>query len=233
MRSCSREELAAYVIKAYTIATRLGLEKLCWYCYSDGDPKSLRKKPEDSEGFFGLTNSDGSWKPAAYAYSLFSNNCSNSVIRRDLLSVTGGPAARQLRANLYRRANGQSTLVLWYEPALRPGGYARVSLDLGQLAEPAIAHSITSGETKPVLDPTIEITETPTIITYTASGPEVPVHLHATTSPADTAWLLLALAAVMSSSVMACRRTPKPPVPSPGTDRRLVGRGRRSCTPRA
>jgi hypothetical protein len=202
----SRDHLANHAIKSYTIATALGIEKLVWYCYKDSDPASLLENRMNSEGFFGLTNRDGTWKPAAYAYSLFSKNCSNSEIRSDLVHLSGGIAARQLRTTLYRRNDGHSTLILWFEPGLRPGAHARIELDLGELDEPAIAHGITNGDTKPVLDPVIDVTETPTFITFRTSDSEQPVTLCASTSPGDVAWLLLALVAVLSAFYAAFKK---------------------------
>ena len=204
----SREHLAVHAIKAYTIATRVGIENLLWYCYRDSDPESLRKEPNNSEGFFGLTNRDGSWKPAAYAYNLFSRHCSQSEIRADLVDVSGGLAARQLRTALYRRENGDSALVLWFEPGLRPGAHARVSIDLGGLEQPAVSHSITSGDTQPLLDGLIDVTETPTFLTFRAPDPKARVVLRAATSPADTAWLLLALGMVAAGMCAAVRTRP-------------------------
>ena len=200
----SREELAAHAVKAYTIATSVGIEKLLWYCYRDSSPEDLRATSIDSEGFFGLANHDGTWKPAAYAYSLFSKHCSNSEIRSDLVHVRGGLAARQLRTALYRRDHGESTLVLWFEPGLRKGAHARVSLNLGSQA---ISHDITSGDTKPVFDPVIDVTETPTFITFTADTPDAPIYLTAATSPGDMAWLVLALVAVVFSVWASVRRS--------------------------
>ncbi len=204
----SREHLAIHAMKAYTIATRLGIEKLVWYCYSDSNPERLREKPKDSEHFFGLTNSDGSWKPAAWAYSLFSKNCSNTTIRQDLVELSGGLAARQLRTALYRRDNGESALVLWFEPGLRPGAHGRVTVDLGALEQPALVRSITSGDSKPLLDDVIDVTETPTFLTFAAPEPEAPVRLDVKTSSADAAWLLLALGIVVAGGYAAFRGKP-------------------------
>jgi len=201
----SREHLAVHAMKAYTIATCLGIEKLVWYCYQDAHLESLQNKPRDSEGFFGLTNRDGTWKPAACAYNLFSKHCSNSEIRTDLVDVSGGLAARQLRTALYRRDNGESALVIWFEPGLRPGAHARVTLDLGAIGEPAIMHSITDGDAKPVLDKVIDLTETPTFLTFTAAGAESAITLRAVSSPADAAWLLLALGFVAGGACAAVR----------------------------
>ncbi|MEA3364328.1 MAG: beta-galactosidase [Candidatus Hydrogenedentes bacterium] len=198
----SREHLAVHVMKAYTIATRMGIEKLVWYCYQDSGFESLRENPKNSERFFGLTKSDGSWKPAAYAYSLFSEHCTNSTIRQDLVRLDGGLAARQLRAVLYRRDGGESALVLWFEPGLRPGAHARVSIDLGALDTPATLHRITDGDTKSLLDPLIDVTEKPTLITFTAPDSETPVQLEVETSPADMAWLLLALGFVVGAACL-------------------------------
>ena len=198
----SPDLLAEHVIKAYTIATSVGIEKLIWYCYKDGGLGGQREDPNNSEAFFGLVAHDGQWKPAAHAYRLFSKNCSNSTIRSDLVKTSGGIAARQLRTALYRRDSGESTLILWFEPTLRPAAHARVQVDLGSLANPAITHDITSGYTKPLLDPVIDVTEKPVFITYTTPNPETPVRLHADTSPADLAWLILIATAVLSAACL-------------------------------
>ncbi|HOF40348.1 MAG TPA: hypothetical protein PLD73_09760 [Candidatus Hydrogenedentes bacterium] len=198
----SREHLAAHAIKAYTIATRVGIEKLLWYCYRDAKPELLQKEPWDSEGFFGLVHHDGSWKPAACAYSLFAHHCSHSEMRADRVQVRGGLGARQLRTALYRREDGDSALVMWFEPGLRPGAQARVSIDLGDLERPALVHSITSGDIHPLLDDVIDVTETPTFLTFKAAELESPVRLRVAESPADAGWLLLALGLVAAS---ACR----------------------------
>ena len=99
---------------------------------------------------------------------MFSNNCSNSVIRSDLVELSGGIAARQLRTALYRRDDGRSTLILWFEPTLRPAAHARVSIDLGELTKPAVMHDIESGYTKELLDKVVDVTEKPLLITYQA-----------------------------------------------------------------
>ncbi len=196
----SREHLAVHAIKAYTIATRVGIETLLWYCYRDAKPESQQEKPWDSEGFFGLVHQDGSWKPVGGAYSLFARHCSHSEIRADRVHVQGGLGARQLRTALYRRENGDSTLVLWFEPGLRHDAHARVSIDLGHLERPAIVHSVTSGDTQPLLDNVIDVTETPTFLTFKAPEPESLVRLRVAESPADAGWLLLALGVVAASA---------------------------------
>lgn len=193
----SSDLLAEHVIKAYTIATSVGIETLVWYCYRDSGLAAQRDAPNNSEAFFGLVAHDGKWKPAAHAYRLFAKNCSNSVIRSDLVEVSGGIGARQLRTALYRRDSGESTLVLWFEPGLRPGGHARVRIDLGALTEPAVAHDITSSYAKPLLDSLVNVTEKPAFITFVAPDGETPVRLDADTSPADGAWLLLLVGFVL------------------------------------
>ena len=201
----SSDLLAEHAIKSHTIATAVGIEKLIWYCYRDRDTGSQREKAKDSEGFFGLIGPDGQWKPAAYAYSLFAKHCNNSTIRRDLLSRTGGLAARQLRAVLYRRENGESALVLWFEPSLRPGAHARVTIDLGELAEPAVMEEITSGYSKELLDPVVEVTEKPLFITFKAPAEDTPVVLHVDSSPANAMWLLCVFGLVAWAGVVVWR----------------------------
>ena len=193
----SSDLLAEHVVKAYTIATSLGIEKLVWYCYLSRKVESLRQKPNDSEGFFGLVEGSGQWKPAAHAYRLFSKNCSNSVIRTDLVEVSGGIAARQLRTALYRRDDGQSVLIMWFEPGLRPGAHARVTIELGTLEEPAVMHDISSTYTKHLLDKVVDVTERPLFITYKAPARDTPARLCADSSPADGMWLMSVVGLVL------------------------------------
>lgn len=201
----SSDLLAEHAIKSHTIATAVGIEKLIWYCYRDADAGSQRKSPENSEGFFGLIGPDGRWKPTAHAYSLFAKYCSESTIRRDMLSRSGGLAARQLRAVLYRRENGDSALVLWFEPSLRSGAHARVRIDLGELAEPAVMHEITSSYSKELLDPVVDVTEKPLFITFKAPAEDTPVTLHVDSSPADAMWLLCVFGLVAWAGVVVWR----------------------------
>ncbi|MBN1346964.1 MAG: hypothetical protein JXQ73_30015, partial [Phycisphaerae bacterium] len=193
----SSDLLAEHAIKAYAIATSLGIEKLVWYCYRDSGLDTQRKAPDNAEGFFGLLGPGGQWKPAAHAYRLFSKNCSNSVIRSDLVGLTGGIAARQLRTGLYRRDDGESVLIMWFEPSLRPGAHARVSIDLGELERPAVLNDITSTYTKELLDDFVDVTEKPLFITYKAPSSEAPVRLHADSSPADAMWLMSVIGLVL------------------------------------
>ncbi len=189
--------LAEHVIKSYTISTSLEIEKLIWYCYRDSAAASKQKNSDDSEGFFGLLGPKGQWKPAAWAYSLFAKNCSESVIRDDLVELSGGIAARQLRTALYRRGDGQSTLIMWFEPGLRPGAHARVTLDLGPLSEPAVMHDIASDYKKLLLDKVVDVTEKPLFITYQTPDVETPVVMRADSSPADAMWLAAVVGMVL------------------------------------
>ena len=191
------DALAAHTIKAYTIGTNLGSTLMNWFCLRDDPTAEQLESPGNSELFFGLLRADNSWKPSAHAYRLFSRNCTRCEIRNDLLRVSGGLAARQLRATLYRRDGGESTLVLWYEPALLPAGTARVRFDLGKLGAPPVLHDIGSEQAKPWLDREIEVSEEPVVMTFRQNGVEQPVVLAATGSPVDLLWLffLLALAA--------------------------------------
>lgn len=197
---------ADYAMKAYAIATSTGIEKLFWHCYLDAAAETKRREPLNSEHFFGLVEPSGQWKPAAFAYRLFAKHCNNSTIRMDLVEATGGLAARQLRSALYRRDGGHSALVIWFEPGLRPGARARVTLEFGALHEPAIVHDLASGYSKLLVDGIIDVSEKPVFITFTAPDSEATVCIHAESSPADAAWLLLLAGLVGAVATVACRR---------------------------
>jgi Glycosyl hydrolases family 39 len=200
--------LAEHAMKAHVIATSLGIETVLWHVFKDGSLENLRKEPWNSEGFFGLVKDNDQWKPAAHAYALFSHHCSNSVIRSDLVGVTGGIAACQIRTALYRRDDGESALVLWFEPGLRQGAHARVTFDLGALEEPALMRDITSSYSKYLVDGLADVTEQPLFITYRSPSPDTPVRLTVETSPADGAWLLLAIVLVVWAAWASMRQRP-------------------------
>ncbi|NIA14439.1 MAG: hypothetical protein GWP08_10175 [Nitrospiraceae bacterium] len=202
----SSELLADHVIKSHVIATSYGIEMLVWYCLRDSTLKSQRAKPGESEYFFGLLGPDDQWKPAAYAYRLFSKRCSNSVIRSDLVDESGGLAARALRSTLYRKEDGESALVLWYESRLCPGGTARVELDLGPLKEPAIVHDLDSAYTKELLDDYVYVGNRPVFITFHPGDAETPVHLQASALPYDYLMLLAGASAVVIGLCAAVSR---------------------------
>lgn len=183
------DRLAEHTIKAYVAATSLGFDKVVWYCLNDADASSQAKTPIDSERFFGLLGPDGRWKPSAYAYRLFSRYCSHSVMYPGLVHLSGGIAARQLRTALYRRENGESALILWFEPMLRPWGTARVRLDLGKLSGSAVWHDIGADYEKTLTDDHIEIGEKPVFITFQTDRPEEIAKISVTSSPVDALWL--------------------------------------------
>jgi len=199
------DQMAAHCIKAYTIGTNLGSTLMNWYCLRDDPENEQRESPQNSELFFGLLRADNSWKPSAHAYRLFSKYCTRCEIRNDLMSVSGGLAARQLRATLYRKGNGECALVMWYEPALRLSASVRVRLNLGKLDGPPVLHDIASVQEKPWLDRDIDVSEQPVVLTFRQNGTRQPVGLGASGSPVDGLWLA-ALLAMAVGALAACRR---------------------------
>jgi len=195
---------AEYAMKAYAIATSMGVEKLFWHCYMDATTETKRREPLNSEHFFGLVKPEGEWKPAAYAYRLFAAHCNNSHLRMDLVEITGGLAARQLRAALYRREEGHSALVMWFEPGLRQHAEARVTIDLDLLGETPMIHDVASQYQKPLVDGIVDLSEKPVFITFTAPDSETPVHIDVDSSAVDAAWLLFLAGLPAVSIVAAC-----------------------------
>lgn len=200
------DRLAEHVIKAYTIGTSLGIDMIVWYAFRDASIEHQARLPRDSERFFGLIGPDGQWKPSAHAFSLFSRLCSDSEVRNDLVQVTGGLAARQTRCTLYRRGNGETALILWFEPMLRPWGKARVRIDLGRTAEPPAVHDIASDYSKPLLDDHILVSEKPVVVSFKSPETAGTVYVEAVSSPVDALWLLL-VTGIAIGSFVACLRT--------------------------
>ncbi|NVM29509.1 MAG: hypothetical protein HWN65_11775 [Candidatus Helarchaeota archaeon] len=169
----SQEKLAENVIKSHVIASNLHVKEIMWY--HDEDP--LVPDPLDSEHFFGLVHGNGTWKPGAHAYSLFSNHCSNSILYQDLVMNKGGIAANDLVATLYRRANGNSTLIMWYDPTTYASGNIEVTLDLGAVGDIKI-HDIYTGTNQTLSDTSIMVGNAPIFITFQAATISNPVTLH-------------------------------------------------------
>lgn len=199
----SPDGLAQHVIKSYVSATSCGVEQLIWYTYADSNIESQREHRGDSEGFFGLMGPDRQWKPAAHAYSLFNRVCANSELRSDLLMRTGGLTARQVRASLYRRGNGESALILWYEPTLSGQRSVRVALDFEGIDGAPIVHDIGSTYTKELLEDVIDVSEHPTVIVYRVESADSPVTVAVKSAVTDVT-LLTVLAGTVLASAAAC-----------------------------
>jgi len=172
----SMDKLAENVIKSYVIASTLQIKTFIWYCMKDsGDETS---DPRNSEYFFGLLFANYSWKKGAYAYSLFSKYCSNSEFCPDLIQKNVGIAASDLMAALYRRVDGISTLVMWYDPTLYESGSVKVTLDLSAITGTTLIHNIYSGANQSLDDNFIEIGNVPIFLTFQAKDLSDPVILY-------------------------------------------------------
>jgi len=157
----SQEKLAENIIKCHTIAIALGIEKVIWY----HDKDSLNPSPIDSEGYFGLLYADGSPKPGAFAYSLFSNKCMNTNYRPDLINKQGGLSANDLRTALYRKSDGKSILIMWYDPTLFKQGTINVQINLQETGNIKI-YDIYTGESQILDSNSLDITGIPTFIEF-------------------------------------------------------------------
>ncbi|NVM29511.1 MAG: hypothetical protein HWN65_11785 [Candidatus Helarchaeota archaeon] len=169
----SQEKLAENIIKSYVISSSYDVKRVIWYRGQDYQ----NPDPENSEHWFGLLYTNGTWKPAAYAYSLFSHHCSHSILYEDLIIKEGGISAGDLMAALYRRANGNSTLIMWYDPTIYASGSIEVTLDLGAVGDIKI-HDIYTGTNQTLSDTSIMVGNTPVFITFQAAGISNPITLH-------------------------------------------------------
>ncbi|MBX7256719.1 MAG: hypothetical protein K1Y02_10185 [Candidatus Hydrogenedentes bacterium] len=202
----SPDDLAQHVIKSYVTATSYGVEQLIWFTYEDPTIESQREHRIDSEGFFGLIGPGRQWKPAAHAFSLFNTTCTNSMLSPGLVKRSGGLTARQVRTALYRRDNGDSTLILWYEPTLSGQESVRVALNFENIDGSPVEHDIGSAYTKEFLDSTLDVSERPTVITYHAADPDAPVHVMVKSAVTDTTLMVMLGIAVLASAA-ACVTT--------------------------
>ena len=168
----SQKKLADNIIKMHTIAITLGIEKLIWY----HDTDSQNPSPTNSEGYFGLFFADGSPKPGAFAYSLFSNKCIESSFRQDLIIKNGGLTANDLRTALYRKSDGKSILIMWYDPTLYLNGSIAVQLNLQEIGDIKI-YDIYTGVFKNLESNSLDITGSPTFIEFESASVNNPIQI--------------------------------------------------------
>ncbi|MHA1425282.1 MAG: hypothetical protein ACTSQI_04770 [Candidatus Helarchaeota archaeon] len=196
--SVSQEQLARNVIKMHVISSNLQIKKLMWY----HDRDALHLDPYNSEGWFGLLYGNGTWKPAAYAYQLFSLHCSNSILYQNLIVKTGGISAMDLMATLYRRVNGNSTLIMWYDPTLYIEGTIKVNLNLSELGDITI-YDIYTGMNQTLVGNTVVVGKVPVFITFQAIHNSTPVTLYITESRLAIALYVIVFTILISSLGLA------------------------------
>lgn len=106
VRAQSRDETAAYVVKAHVIALANGIEKIFWYNYADRDASTT-----DVEDHFGLVDHWGFPKPSYAAYVAMSR-CLEGKSFQEKRELPGN-------VRVYRfRNSDQQCLVAWTHPAL-------------------------------------------------------------------------------------------------------------------
>jgi len=164
----SMEKLAENVIKSSVIATAFQIKTLFWYCMKDSEDE--HSDPRNSENYFGLLDSNNNWKKGAYAYRLFSKYCSNSEICQDLLKKEGGIDINDIMCALYRKKDGSSALIIWYDPTLYESKTLKITLDIPDTIGNVIIHDIYSGARKILNDNSIEISDTPIFLTFQADS---------------------------------------------------------------
>jgi hypothetical protein len=152
------QDQANQVIYTYTMATALNISAVIWYQYMD-----------DSNPY-GLLFSNGTWKPGAYAFKLFSEFCTHSDFRSDLIQYSPSLAGINLISALYRRTGGESALILWNQPALSDNETVSVNINLnaqtGSITQwdPATDNNQSCIENNGVVS--FQISATPIFITF-------------------------------------------------------------------
>jgi len=158
----TQEMLANNVLKSYVISAAYNIKRVFWYHDIDSTNPNLY----DSEGWFGLLYGNGTWKPGAYAYALFSKYCSNKFYVPQLVSKVGFISTNDLVATLYRNQDGNSSLIMWYDPSLYERGEVIVCLELGNIVGNVYLHDIYTGEKEILVKNTVQVSDKPVLITY-------------------------------------------------------------------
>ena len=169
----SLEDLPERVIKTLVYATISNITCIIWYCMFDWGDALKASKPNDSEGYFGLIYPDNrTWKTGAYAFQQFSKGVSNSQYRPDLLRRQTIVSQNIVRAFLYRRADGNTTIIAWTDSNLINGNEnLEVTLNLPSNASLVLYHNISTGEITPVPSWTFQVCYYPIFLTFMAGNP--------------------------------------------------------------
>jgi len=170
-------KLAENVIKKLVISSALKIKTFIWYCTKDSR-NSTTGDPRNSEHWFGLMYNNYTWKKGAYAFSLFSNHCSNSIYSPHLLIKSGIISSWDLMASLYRKTNGDSTLIMWYAPTMYESGYVRVNLDLSAITGSVYIHDIFTGTSQLLSNNSILVGDSPIFITFQVEDASYIIRLH-------------------------------------------------------
>lgn len=220
----SHDEIAARTMKVYALSTAMGLNNVFWYTYHDAED------PEDAEfvlSQYGLLYKNYTWKESAHAYSLFSEHCSNSILRTDLVRIQNNLMMNDVNAFLYRRPNGNSTLILWYEPTVGAQTSIRVDLALEGAASDILIHNIDNSENSSLEETdNLKISSDPVFITYNSDQLERDVSISSNfTFDAFTyyVWSLLPYLTMISGALLIFNMEAKKSKKSPNnTDAILV-----------
>ncbi len=167
----SLEELPERVIKTFVYATISNITTIIWYCMYDWSDASKISDPDNSEAYFGLIYPNNTWKTGAFAFQQFSKAVSNSQYRPDLLQRQTIVSQNIVRAFLYRRADGNTTLVIWADPNLINVEGLDVTLDPRNNVSLILTHDISTGEITPLPSLTFHVGYRPIFLTFMASNP--------------------------------------------------------------
>ena len=160
------EKQAENVIKNLVIASALQIKTCVYFCSRDLATDQMEHYLPEVEKYYGLCYNNLTWKKGAYAFSLFSKFCSNSMYCPDLIKKIGGISATDLMASLYRQEDGTSTLIMWYAPTLYESGTVRVNLDLSAIEGSIFIHDIYTGTNRTLDKNFVVVGDAPIFLTF-------------------------------------------------------------------
>lgn len=181
------------VIKTLVFTTISQIQVLIWYCLYDASDASKAQKQNDSELYFGLVYPNNTWKPGAYAFSRFAKNVRNSLFRPDVVSNRAIILKSSLQPFVYRRTNGETTLIIWFNENNLGTTHANIGLEFVNNATAIVELDIYSMQN--TTSSTVElqnliIDSHPRIFIYNATQNEDKVIITASESPAILTYLI-------------------------------------------
>jgi hypothetical protein len=162
----NEDKYPAYIVKTVADFASRKVEKLMWYELLDhyNKGKVPSEALEDSENFFGLIYPDHTYKKAAYAFKLCSQNIPGKDFIADMPKRESVPDSVTA---LFFKGNKKNVLILWNEES------SGVTASLSVANASPVLNDIESGKTSPVPAAFTITGDAPLFITWDGDGSPV------------------------------------------------------------
>jgi hypothetical protein len=174
----TEHDLSNHVIQSLIYATITNIDLIIWYCLFDSSDAQKEADPTNSEWYFGLVYPNYTLKPGAYAFKIFSERVSNSQYRPDLISVNSIFYRDNLETYIYRRSNGETTFIFWFQDFELGTESLDLNIELSNAQSRILQYNIYDGTNLTISENSkfsFTVGKEPVILTYNASSDSDPI----------------------------------------------------------